>query len=100
MDSSPSTASTASFSIDARIVNLRDVPTHQILMELKRRYGRTVKKDNTTTGKRVILIGAPGSGKGTQSACLKHHLGLAHLSTGDMLREAVAAKTELGQLVR
>jgi len=45
---------------------------------------------------RLVLLGPPGSGKGTQAARLIDHLGLAHLSTGDMLRAAVAAKTPVG----
>ncbi len=45
----------------------------------------------------LILFGPPGAGKGTQAAILKRDLGIAHLSTGDMLRAAVAAETELGR---
>jgi adenylate kinase len=45
----------------------------------------------------IVLFGPPGAGKGTQADILKHDLGLAHLSTGDMLRAAVAAETELGR---
>ncbi len=44
----------------------------------------------------LILFGAPGSGKGTQAKLLKHTLGLPHISTGDMLRERVARRDELG----
>ncbi len=44
----------------------------------------------------MMLLGPPGSGKGTQAARLTAHLGIAHLSTGDMLRAAVAAKTPVG----
>ena len=45
---------------------------------------------------RVIFIGAPGAGKGTQAVRLAHEWGVPHIATGDMLREAVAAKTPLG----
>ena len=45
---------------------------------------------------KIILFGAPGSGKGTQSKKLVDSLGWRHLSTGDMLRDAVSQKTELG----
>ncbi|OII77841.1 adenylate kinase protein [Cryptosporidium andersoni] len=48
----------------------------------------------------IILIGAPGSGKGTQCEYLKCDLQLAHLSTGDMLREAVKASSEIGLKVQ
>ncbi len=48
---------------------------------------------------RLVLIGAPGSGKGTQSALLCSHFGIPHLSTGEILREAKRLGTPLGQRV-
>jgi adenylate kinase len=44
----------------------------------------------------LIFLGPPGSGKGTQASRLSAKLGLVHLSTGDMLREAVKLRTPLG----
>lgn len=48
----------------------------------------------------VILLGAPGSGKGTQAARLAESLGLPHISTGAILRQAAADGTELGMAAR
>jgi adenylate kinase len=45
---------------------------------------------------RIVLLGAPGSGKGTQAALLFEELGLPHISTGVLLRTAVGAGTGLG----
>lgn len=45
---------------------------------------------------RLVLLGPPGVGKGTQAARLSRTLGIPHLSTGDLLRSAVAARTPLG----
>jgi adenylate kinase len=45
---------------------------------------------------RMVLLGAPGSGKGTQAALLKQSLAVPHISTGELLRAAVAAGTPLG----
>jgi adenylate kinase len=46
---------------------------------------------------RIVLLGAPGSGKGTQAALLVDNLNLPHISTGELLRSAVKAGTELGK---
>ena len=46
---------------------------------------------------RIVIMGAPGSGKGTQAALIVKELGLDHISTGDLLRAAVASGSTLGQ---
>jgi adenylate kinase len=49
---------------------------------------------------RVLLIGPPGAGKGTQAARIAAHFDLARIATGDLLREEVAAATELGRTAK
>ncbi|MGP8073734.1 MAG: adenylate kinase [Thermoplasmata archaeon] len=46
---------------------------------------------------RVVFLGPPGAGKGTQASTLSRQLGIVHVSTGDLLRSAVAADTPLGR---
>ena len=49
---------------------------------------------------RLLLIGAPGAGKGTQAGLLAARLGITHISSGDLLRQHVRDLTPLGQQVR
>ena len=49
---------------------------------------------------KIVFLGAPGSGKGTQAQRLMAEFSMVQVSTGDLLREAVAAGTELGQRAR
>ena len=49
---------------------------------------------------RILLIGAPGAGKGTQAVTIAQRVGVAHISSGDLLREHVADGTTIGRQVK
>ncbi len=49
---------------------------------------------------KLIIMGAPGAGKGTQAARISRHLSIPAISTGDILREAIAAGTKMGELAK
>lgn len=49
---------------------------------------------------KLVLIGAPGSGKGTLAGQLKNKYGWLHISTGDILRDEIARQTEIGQAAK
>lgn len=53
-----------------------------------------------SNAKYLILLGAPGAGKGTQAQILKDKFGLAHISSGDLFRENVSKQTPLGKLAK
>jgi adenylate kinase len=48
---------------------------------------------------RLLLVGRPGSGKGTQAKAISAHFGIAHISSGDLLRQHVADDTQLGRTI-
>ena len=48
----------------------------------------------------IILLGPPGAGKGTQASFIKNQFNLVHISTGDILRDAVKNKTDLGLIAK
>ena len=73
-------------------MNLRNISFDDLFGEVKRRY----ECANKPAGN-VIMIGPPGSGKGTQGPKIKDDLCVCHLATGDMLRDAVKAGTPLGK---
>ncbi|MEM1543078.1 MAG: adenylate kinase [Candidatus Bathyarchaeia archaeon] len=49
---------------------------------------------------RIVILGPPGSGKGTYASRLTNILGIPHISTGDMVREEIRAQTEIGRKIR
>ena len=71
--------------------SIRNYKIEELFEEISRRYtcASKPKKD-------IILVGPPGSGKGTQAPKIKDELCLCHLATGDLLRNAVAKGTEIG----
>ena len=72
--------------------NLRNVSTESLFTEMRRRYECSKKPSQN-----IVLIGPPGSGKGTQAPVLRDDLCLCHLATGDLLRDAVSQGSELGK---
>ena len=73
-------------------MDLRNVKLDDLMAEVKRRaLCQTKPRMN------IIMVGPPGAGKGTQGPAIKDELCICHLATGDMLRDAVAAGTELGK---
>jgi len=49
---------------------------------------------------RILLIGAPGSGKGTQAAAIAERFGITHISSGDLLRKHVTEQTSIGKVAK
>ena len=49
---------------------------------------------------RIVILGAPGSGKGTQAGAISERLGIAHIASGDLFREAQNRGDELGRQVK
>src|SRR5689334_11119888 len=49
---------------------------------------------------RIVLLGAPGAGKGTQGVALAEQLGVPHVSSGELLRAEMTSDSDLGRLVR
>lgn len=92
IDPPTSTMSTSPDSVLSGV--LQQLPTSLLVAEMERRLSAApAPSDN----KHLILIGPPGSGKGTQAPRLKEEHCLCHLATGDILRAAVKAGTELGK---
>lgn len=65
---------------------------HERFDALEKKVAQGVPKEQL----RMVIMGPPGAGKGTQAPAIKEKFCACHLATGDMLRAAVAAKTPLG----
>jgi Adenylate kinase len=79
--------------------NFKQVAAEASLLERRAACGDTTAEEKPVVGRalKLIIAGAPASGKGTQCAMIKDKYGVVHLSTGDMLRAAVAAGTDVGR---
>ena len=73
-------------------MNLRNVKLDDLFDEIKRRAVCMSKPMMN-----IIMVGPPGAGKGTQGPIIKDDLCICHLATGDMLRAAITAGTEVGK---
>ena len=60
----------------------------------------SIGRVKSSIGRVVVLLGAPGAGKGTQAQILSDRLGLAHVATGDLFRAAVRDETSLGVMAK
>ncbi|KAJ6127454.1 adenylate kinase cytosolic [Penicillium sp. IBT 18751x] len=67
------------------------------VVDLESRLSGDSKPKSVTEQMRIILMGPPGAGKGTQAPNIKEKYCVCHLATGDMLRSQVAKKTDLGK---
>ena len=74
--------------------DLASVPTLDLMAEIKRR----MEKGSKTTN--LVLVGPPGSGKGTQAPIIKERYNLCHLATGDLLRAAIKSGSEMGKMAK
>jgi adenylate kinase len=68
--------------------------------EYDRRCGLELAEERRKLGMDVILLGAPGAGKGTQAQFLEEKTGLVHVASGDLFRVALRQGTELGMLAK
>jgi adenylate kinase len=60
----------------------------------------TLRDDPTVVNRRLVFLGPPGAGKGTQAAQVAEAFGLSHISTGELFRQAVRRGDELGRVVK
>jgi adenylate kinase len=95
-------AKTSSHRLNIPFLNRAGSVNREVHTSLRSNLGRPSEPSSgiSTTKKKplkIIIAGAPASGKGTQCEIIQEKYGVVHLSTGDMLRAAVKAETELGK---
>lgn len=74
---------------------LENLTDTELMVEVQRRI-----RCNQLPERRLVFMGPPGCGKGTQAPIVKQSQCLCHIATGDMLREAVQSKSELGKMIQ
>lgn len=95
--SATTTTTTPSSQQDAKVASWQHRPWGMLGGTTSSSRPTRQKQQTYLQAAHIIIAGAPASGKGTQCEVIKDKLGVVHLSTGDMLRAAVAAGTEVGQ---
>jgi len=72
--------------------------SRRLLRQNFRNYSQAVKSSPLQTKyNRVLILGAPGSGKGTYATVIQNAFGIPHISSGDLVREEIKERTELGK---
>ncbi|KAI9857734.1 MAG: adenylate kinase [Vezdaea acicularis] len=79
------------------LIRKLEMRVHQLESKIGQADGSAPKPTTNSKGLRMILMGPPGAGKGTQAPKIKDKFCVCHLATGDMLRSQVARKTQLGR---
>ena len=98
---SKSAASTRLFQADGPVIDTDFEGVDIVRLLGLNSVNKLVKKSQRSKGPlKLIIAGAPASGKGTQCELIKKQYGVTHLSTGDMLRAAVVAGSEVGTLAK
>ncbi|EFW22486.1 Adenylate kinase [Coccidioides posadasii str. Silveira] len=91
-------APTKDETVDSLKSIIRDLEARVVQLEQKLVHGEGSSKVNSLAdGMRMVLMGPPGAGKGTQAPKIKDKYCICHLATGDMLRSQVQKQTELGK---
>lgn len=91
------TCSNATMGAKVQMLSARKNMGERVQMQARVQQSARATRFVVTSSKNTIIAGAPASGKGTQCEAIVESFGLVHISTGDMLRAAVAAGTDAGK---